>query len=152
MSRLAVIAAQLVVRWSALPALADVDVRRGAPIGGLPAGAYLVVEFDGTPESTADSRFETVWSDLAGTSIEERGEIICSSVAQTGDSDLAATEAQAVAQMNACIADLATDRTVNGQCHAAMVTAGTATQLQNSQGVAVVVPFVVSYFATYAAA
>jgi hypothetical protein len=150
-SRLAAIADALVARWSVLPALADVDVRRGAPIGGLAAGEFVLVEFDGTPDSTADSRFETAWSDLAGTSIEERGEITCSSVAQTGDNDLAATEAQAIAQMNAVIADLAADRTVNGQVHSASVVTGNAQQLQNGQGVAVVVPFIVAYFATYPA-
>jgi hypothetical protein len=153
MSRLASLADGLVSVWAALPALTgdNVDVRRGAPIGGISAGRFVLVEFDGRPDSTADSRFEATWADLAATSIEERGEITCSSVAQTGDSDIAACETQAMAQLNAVRTSLAADRTVGGRVHSASITTGAVTQLQNSQGIAVVIPFTVAYFATYAA-
>ncbi len=148
-------AAALVTRWSALTPLvaASVVVRRGAPFGDTGPGNWLMIEFDGRPDSEADSRFETTWTDLAGTSIEERGEISCCSVSQTGDGpeDIAAREVQALAQVGACIADLAADRTAGGVVHAAQITSGSPTQMQNRDGIAVVVPFVVTYFATYAA-
>jgi hypothetical protein len=152
MSRLSSLAAGLVSVWAALPALTgdSVDVRRGGPIGG-DALRFVLVEFDGRPDSTADARCETRPADLAGTSIEETGEITCSSVAQIGEDDIAAAETQAEAQLNALITSLAADRTVGGRVHNAFITTAAPAQFQNGQGVAVVIPFTVAYFATYAA-
>lgn len=149
------LAAALVTRWSALSPLvaAGVQVRRGAPVGGFGPGNWLMVEYDGRPDSEADSRFDWNFTDLAGTSVEERGEITCSSMSQSGDTaeELAAREVQALAQLGACIADLASDRTAGGVVMNAQIISGSATQLQNTQGIAVVVPFVVAYYGTYAA-
>jgi len=148
------LSAALVTRWSSLSALVAVEaqVSRGAPLGGFSEpGNYLAAEFDGTPDSTADSRFEPKPADLAGTTIREDGEIVCSAVAQTGDQDMGACEAQALAMVGAVMADLASDRTVGGVCHNAEITTGSPSQLQNGAGIAVVVPFTVTYFGTYAA-
>lgn len=148
------LSAALVTRWSALADLvtAQTQVSRGAPVGGFSeAGNYLAVEYDGTPDSTADSRFETAWTDMAATSLQETGEIVCSAISQTGDADIGACEAQAFALIGEVVADLASDRTVGGVVHNATVTTGSASQLQTRDGIAVVVPFTVAYFGTYAA-
>jgi alcohol dehydrogenase class IV len=148
------LAAALATRWASVSALValEAQVSRGAPLARiLEPGNYLFAEYDGTPDSTADSRFAASPADLAATSIQESGEIVCSAMAQRGDGDMAACEADALAMVGAVIADLAADRTVGGVVHNAEVTTGSASQLQNGQGVAVIVPFTVAYFGTYAA-
>jgi hypothetical protein len=148
------LAAALVTRWSALADLVTIEaqVSRGAPVGGFSGpGNYLMVEYDGTPDSTSDSRFDIAPADMAATSLQETGEIVCSAIAQTGNADISACEAQALAMVGEVIADLAADRTVSGVVHNATVTTGAPSQLQNAAGIAVVVPFTVAYFGTYAA-
>lgn len=150
---LPVFANLLVNDWAPLPSFVanEVQVVRGAPVGGLGPGNWVFVEWDGRPDAEADARVETTFTNLAATSIAENGEITCSSVSQSGNVDIAAQEAQALAQVGACIARLNADRTVGGIVHNAYIATATATQLQNRDGIAVVVPFTVAYFATYAA-
>lgn len=154
MSALDDLANAMVQRWLLLPGFvapdADtkrVDVRRGAPVSGIGATRSLWVEFDGTPDATQNSEFVREPLDLAGTRHREVGQIQCSAIAQTGDDDVAAMEAQALALVEACDADLRSDLTVGGTVWHAMLVSGNAQQLKNERGVAVLVPFTVAYAA-----
>lgn len=146
------LAAALVARWATLPAFVEdvddvVDVRRGTPTGGMGARRVVAVEFDGDPEARDNGRFVRDWLDLACTRQRETGELMCTALAQTGDTDVGAMETMALALVEACSADLQTDLTVGGVVWSQQVVAGTAQQLQNARGVVVVVPFTVAYSA-----
>lgn len=146
--------AGLEARWSGLAALTALGTRvdRHPPLGAqMPAGDWLIAEFSGDPQATADARAQFTPNNMAGDSIREDGEVDCVSLAQSGGKDVAASEAQAFAQIAAVVADLATDKTVGGLVQNAFVTAGEATSYQNAGGVAVVVPFTVTYYTTYTA-
>lgn len=146
------LAAALAARWAVLPAFVSdvddvVDVRRGAPVSGIGALRMVAVEFDGNPEARDNGRFTRDWLDMACTRQREVGELMCTALAQTGDDDVGSMETMAFALVDACRADLAGDLTVGGIVWTQSIVAGSAQQLQNERGVAVVVPFAVAYSA-----
>lgn len=144
------LAPALVTRWAALPALVAVnaEVRRGAPVGGIDLDRLVAVEFDGAPEARENARFVQDWIDMACTRRRETGELMCTALAQTGDDDVDVMEQSAFALFAACAADLQSDLTVGGLVWSQHVVAGSAQQLQNERGVAVLVPFTVAYAAS----
>lgn len=145
------VADALLARWTtaAIAVDPDVVVRRGAPVGGgFGPGLFVVVEFDGRPDASEDSRFERTWIDLACTRQREDGEVTCTVIAQSGDSGdeaLADAERATLALLDACDADLRADMTVGGVAWSARITRGAAAQMKNEGGVAVLVPFTVAY-------
>lgn len=146
------LAAALVTRWAALPVFIDdpdnlVDVRRGAPVGGIGSRRLVAVEFDGSPEARDNGRFTRTWLDLACTRQQETGELMCSAIAQTGDDDITAMESMALDLVAACDGDLRSDLSVGGLVWSQQVVSGTAQQVKNERGVAVLVPFTVAYTA-----
>jgi hypothetical protein len=142
----------LVTRWSALGPLQALDDRgvrvvRGAPIGGIGPGKWVLVEFDGSPDARENARWQRDWLDLACTRQRELGEVTCSVVAQTGAADIDVMQTAAAAMLDACVADLRSDLTVGGILWSQQVTQGSAHQLKNEAGVAVLIPFTVAYAA-----
>jgi hypothetical protein len=141
-------------RWTALGPLqalaggegGKVNVGIGAPIGGtFGVGLWLFVAWDGRPDSTDDARYDRLPLNLAGTRYREDGEITCTAVAQSGGKDIAPVLSQASAMVDACDADLRSDRTAGGVVWSTMITASAALQLKNDAGVAVLEPFTVAY-------
>jgi hypothetical protein len=143
------LAARLVERWSALPIALEreVDVRRGLPVKGLGARQMILVEFDGDPDARENSTYVQAWIDMACTRKQEVGEIRCTALAQTGDTDIGRMSQLAGELAAACSADLITDITAGGIVWSAAATSGTAQQVKNDDGVAVIVPFTVAYAA-----
>jgi len=149
------LSAALVARWQVLPALQAITVQGaspivglGVPVGGLgDPGAWLRVEFDGSPDARENARWSREWLDLACTRQREVGELVCTAAAQTGDDDVPAMEVVAHQLVDACVADLKSDLTVGGIVWSQYVASGSAQQLKTTAGVAVIVPFTVAYAA-----
>lgn len=151
----AALGSALVTRWAALPALTALElqgkaprVNRGRPVGGLgDSPAWVLVEFDGRPDAETNASWTREWLDMACTRQRELGQLMCTVAAQTGDDDVDTMEAHAHLLLDACTQDLKSDLTVGGILWSQNVQAGSAQQLKNSKGVAVIVPFAVAYAA-----
>lgn len=141
--------ARLVERWSDLPLVREreVDVRHGVPVGGLGAHQMILVEFDGDPDARENSTYAQDWLDMACTRKREVGEIRCTALAQTGDTDIARMSRLAGELAAACAADLVSDITAGGIVWSVTAVSGSAQQVKNDDGVAVIVPFTVAYAA-----
>jgi hypothetical protein len=143
------LAGALVERWSALPLVVElkVDVRRGLPVDGIGARDMVLVEFDGDPDSRENSSYVHDWLDMACTRRREQGEIRCTAVSQTGDTDIGRMSERAGRLAAACQDDLTADITAGGIVWTCSITQGAAQQVKNDRGVAVIIPFVVAYAA-----
>jgi len=135
----------LVAIFAALPALSGVDVRDGPPLDGMGDADFVLVGHDATPDSSADMTVEQEWADLACTRRYETGEVICSALSQTGDTDLQARRDRAFALLAACESAVLADLTLGGVAMSAQFSRASARQFQNKNGSAVVVPFTVTY-------
>jgi hypothetical protein len=143
------LAPALVERWALLPAATewDAEVVRGLPVDGLGVKNIILVELDGDPSARDNSTFTQDPIDMTMTRYRELGEIRCTALAQTGSKDLDRMSRVASQLAAACAADLVEDMTVGGIVWSARVTQGSAQQVKNDRGVAVIVPFTVAYAA-----
>jgi hypothetical protein len=144
-SRLDDVMTALAALFAGLPALAGVVVSDGPPLDGMGSPDFVLVGDDGLPDSTAEITVEQEWADLACTRRHETGEVICSALSQTGDTDMQARRDRAFALFAACEAAVLADQTLGGVVLSSQLARAGARQFQNSAGAAVVVPFVVTY-------
>lgn len=145
MARLDDVMDALVSTFSDLPALDGVAVVDGPQVGDVGESDLVLVGHDGEPDSNAVNTFEQSWTDLACTRREETGLVWCAAVSQSGDVEMQPRRDRALALVAACEASLLADLTLGGVVYSAQLAAGSARQLQNSGGAAVVAPFTVAY-------
>jgi hypothetical protein len=129
-------------------ALPGVNVYDGPPVTSPGDADLVIVGHDATPDSTADVTVEQSYVDLACTRRQETGEVVCCVVSQTGDTDLNARRSAAFVLLAACEAALVADMTLGGLVRSAQFDRGTARQMQNQAGSAVVASFTVAYRAS----
>ncbi len=126
-------------------ALPDVGVYDGPPVTSPGDTDWVIVGHDATPDSIADMTVDQSWVDLACTRRQETGEVVCCVLSQTGDTDLQVRRARAFVLLAACETAVAADMTLGGVVTSAQFARGTARQMQNKLGSAVVASFTVAY-------
>lgn len=138
---------QLAATFTALPALADVEVWEGPRPESPGAVDLVVIGHDGDPESNAEVTVTQEVANLAASSRYETGEVPCAVVSQIGDADLSVCRARAFTLLAAIETAVRADLTLAGQVMSIQLTVAAARQVQNQAGSAVVVPFTLTYFA-----
>lgn len=137
----------LIATFAALPALAGVPVYDAEPVTGAADPDLLLVGDDGDPESSIASTYEQQWTNLACTTRQEVGEVMCAAISQSGDTDMQARRDRVFGWVAACENSLRADITLGGVVASAHLIRGSARPVQNDRGAAMVAPFTVAYLA-----
>jgi hypothetical protein len=133
--------------WSALPALSGIPVYNGPPMSDQVVTTLVAVNDDADPDSTEESTVRWEWLDFAHTRRREDGEVIGVVIVSSGSLDLAASENTCFEILGDCEQAIRSDPTIGGVVQSSELVSGTAQTLQNANGSAIVVPFIVAYFA-----
>lgn len=145
-SRLDDVTAALIAAWQVLPALEGVAFYDGPGVSQSSDSALILIGDDGDPESDAVSTFEQEWANFSHTRRNERGEIPCAAIAQSGDTDMNGRRVRAFQLLAACESALLADPTLGDVVYSVEFVGGSAVPVQNTRGAAMVAPFIVRYW------
>jgi hypothetical protein len=138
----------IVALWKAIPALANVAfILDGFGESSQASTTLILVGSNGNPDEEVNTEWQQVWANIAHTRRYETGQIPCCVVAQNGTTNQPVVQQAASTLMSACLTPFLADTTLGGVVFTAEVNEGTEKTITNSQGTAVIVPFMINYWA-----
>jgi len=135
--------------WKAVPAFADVHlIFDGIGVSGAGSSDLLMLGDDGDPDTEVSSEWSQNYVDLAQSRKQETGVIPCAIISQTGDTYQPSAEKRAFELLALAVTPLETDRTMGGLVFTCEIATGTKRTIVNSQGLAIIAPFDIAYWAS----
>ena len=134
--------------WAAVPEFTNVHlIFDGIGVSGAGSQDLLMLGDDGDPNTEVSSEWTQNYVDLAQTRKQEFGTIPCAVISQTGDTYQPTVEQRAFQLLSLAVTPLEQNRSMGGIIYSCEVTAGTKQTIVNSQGLAIIVPFDITYWA-----
>lgn len=134
--------------WQAVPEFSQVHlIFDGIGISGTGSPDVVMLGDDGDPDTEVESEFTRIWADLAQTRKHEFGVIPCAVITNSGSTEQPVVEKRVFELLELAMSPIESDRTMGGLIFSSEISEGTKKTITNQAGTAVVVPFLVSYWA-----